>query len=157
MEYTLLLMEKVYLEIVIKAGDEDYDFSLNQQQQLSDWHLGWNHCLFAVNLEQVFHLVLMSSSLNFNMLFRDVRSSSPEVFCKKGVLKNFEKNHWKTPVPQPATSLKKRLWTGVFLWILQNFYEQLFYRTPPSDYFWIDKKYFLVQMQFNFIKSIQIS
>ena len=40
MEYTLLLMEKVCLEIVIKAGDEDYDFSLNQQQQLSDWHLG---------------------------------------------------------------------------------------------------------------------
>ena len=90
MEYTLLLMEKVCLEIVIKAGDEDYDFSLNQQQQLSDWHLGWNHCLFAVNLEQVFHLVLMSSSLNFNMLFRDVRSSSPEVFCKKVRKKSLE-------------------------------------------------------------------
>ena len=35
----MMRMEKVCLEIVIKAGDEDYDFSLNQQQQLPDWHL----------------------------------------------------------------------------------------------------------------------
>ena len=29
--------------------------------------------------------------------------SRPEVFCKKGVLKNFEKIHRKTPVPEPCS------------------------------------------------------
>ena len=30
-----------------------------------------------------------------------------------------------------ATLLKRDSDTGVFLWNLQNFYEHLFYRTPP--------------------------
>ena len=34
---------------------------------------------------------------------------------------------------QPATSLKKRIRYSVFLWILRNFYELLFYRTPPDN------------------------
>ena len=37
---------------------------------------------------------------------------------------------------KPATLLKKDSGTGVFLWILQNFQEHLFYRTPPGDCFW---------------------
>ena len=28
--------------------------------------------------------------------------------------------------------------TDIFLWILGNFWENLFYRTPPGDWFWID-------------------
>ena len=41
-------------------------------------------------------------------------SSRPEVFCKKGVLENFENQFF------------------VFLWILQNLQEQFFFhRTPP--------------------------
>ena len=32
--------------------------------------------------------------------------------------------------------LKKRLWHRCFLWILRNFKEQLFYRTPLGDCFW---------------------
>ena len=61
------------------------------------------------------------------------RSSRPEVFCKKGVLRNSEKIHRKTPVPDlffnkiagPATLLKKRLWHRCFH---VNFAE--FLRTP---------------------------
>ena len=30
----------------------------------------------------------------------NVRSSRPEVFCKKGVLTKFHKTHMKTPVPE---------------------------------------------------------
>ena len=45
------------------------------------------------------------------------RTNSPELFCKKGVLKNFAKTLRKTPVPEsfliarlrPATLIKKRL------------------------------------------------
>ena len=71
------------------------------------------------------------------------RSSRPEVFCKKFVLKNFTKIHRKTPVPEsffnkiaglkPATLLKKRLWHRCFP---VNFVKYLitpitYYRTPP--------------------------
>ena len=43
-----------------------------------------------------------------------------------------------------ATLLKKTLWhsgTGAFLWILQTFQEQLFYRPPPGDCFWLFLSY----------------
>ena len=40
------------------------------------------------------------------------RSSRPEVFCKKGVLKNFTKFTGKRP--RPANLLKKRLWDRRF-------------------------------------------
>ena len=36
-------------------------------------------------------------------------SSHADVLCKKGVLKKFHKIHEETPVPEPATLLKKRL------------------------------------------------
>ena len=43
-----------------------------------------------------------------------LRRSRPEAFCKKGVLKNFEKIHRKTPVPESHFLLKKRLWHRYF-------------------------------------------
>ena len=65
------------------------------------------------------------------------RSSRPEVFFKKGVLKNFTKFTRKRLCQslffnnvaglRPATSIKKRLWQRCFLWILPNFYKEPFY------------------------------
>ena len=62
-------------------------------------------------------------------------SSRPEVFCKKAVLQNFEK------------CTRKHLCWGlfynkvadrsVFLWISQNFEEQIFHRTPLVAHFWL--------------------
>ena len=59
------------------------------------------------------------------------KSSHPELFCKKGVFKNFTKftgKHLcqslflnKVAGLRPATLLKKRLWYSVFLWIFWNF------------------------------------
>ena len=34
---------------------------------------------------------------------------------------------------------KRECGTGVFLWMLQNFYEDRFYRTPLGDYLWSNK------------------
>ena len=53
------------------------------------------------------------------------RSSRPEVFCKKGVLRNFVKFTGKPLCLRPATLLKKRLWHRGFL---VNFVK--FLRTP---------------------------
>ena len=39
-------------------------------------------------------------------------------------------------VPNHASKWPLVSGTGVFLWILQNFQEQLFYRTHPDDSFW---------------------
>ena len=70
-----------------------------------------------------------------------IRSSRPEVFCKKGVLRNFAKftgKHLcqslfinKVVGLRPATLIKKDSGTGVFLLILGNFQKHRFYRTPP--------------------------
>ena len=67
-------------------------------------------------------------------------SSHPRCSIKKDVLKNFAKLTGKrlcqslffnkVAVLRPATG------TGVFLWILRNFQEQVFYRAPPGDCFW---------------------
>ena len=53
-----------------------------------------------------------------------------EVFCEKRCFKKFHKIRLR-----PATLLKRVSGTGVFLWILQNFSKQLFYRTPLGDCF----------------------
>ena len=46
-----------------------------------------------------------------NILIKNnLRSSHPEVFCKKGVLRNFTKFTGKPLCLRPATLLKKRLW-----------------------------------------------
>ena len=58
--------------------------------------------------------------------FVKTRSTHPEVFCEKGVLRPEKKGF------SPETLLKKRLWHSiyVFLWILQNLWEHFSYRTP---------------------------
>ena len=62
------------------------------------------------------------------------RSSSPDVFCKKGVLENFAKFTGKHPCQslfflRLATLLKKRLWHRCFP---RNFAK--FLRTPPTEH-----------------------
>ena len=71
------------------------------------------------------------------LLQRNVKNSCLEVFCNKGVLKNFAK-----------LTRKHLCWslfliwdyrdssTGVFLWILRNFYKHLFCRTSRNSCFW---------------------
>ena len=56
----------------------------------------------------------------------------PEMFCKKKVFLDFHKIHRKTPL-----LLQRDSDTGVFLWILQNFKEILFYRTIQGDCLYI--------------------
>ena len=58
-----------------------------------------------------------------------------EVFYKKSVLKNFTKFTGKHLCHSLTTLLKKRLWHRCYLWILWNFQEHLFYRTPSDDCF----------------------
>ena len=77
------------------------------------------------------------------------RNSRPEVFCKKGVLKNFAKLTGKhlcqslffNKVAGPR--VKRDSGAGVFLWKFWNFkiLENLFYRTPPGNYFCNWKKF----------------
>ena len=50
---------------------------------------------------------------HFNIVLSTDRSSRPEVFCKKGVLKNFAKFTGKRL--RPAILLKNRFSTDVFL------------------------------------------
>ena len=44
---------------------------------------------------------------------------------------------------KPATVLKRESNTCAFLWLSQNFYEHLFWRTTANGCFWICKKCFL--------------
>ena len=56
----------------------------------------------------------------------------PGVFCKKDVLRNFAKPTGKHLCQRLFFNKVAGLGTVFFLWILQNFYEHLFYRAPPD-------------------------
>ena len=74
------------------------------------------------------------------------RSSYPEVFCEKGALRNFVKFTGKHPCKslffnkvaglRPVTLFKKGSCTGVFLWILRNFWEHLFLQDTFDGCYW---------------------
>ena len=88
---------------------------------------------------------VMSESVFHSFIYQK-RSYSTEVFYKKYVLKNFPKFTGKHLCPRlvfdkvaglsPATWLKKDSSTGVFLWILWNFQEQLFLQNNSGGCFW---------------------
>ena len=60
------------------------------------------------------------------------KSSRPEVFCKKVVLRNFAKFTGKNLCLRPATLLKKRLWQRCFPVKFAKFLRtHFFYRTTP--------------------------
>ena len=73
------------------------------------------------------------------------RSNRSEVFCKKSVLRNFAKFTKKTctrisflkklRAPGLQLYLKRDSGTGVFLWILRNFYEHLFLQNTSGGCF----------------------
>ena len=87
----------------------------------------WCNCNYNV----IAPLQLISIILIFWLLRLNYRSSRPEVFCKKGVLRNFTKfagKHLcqssffhKVAGLRPATLLKRGSGTGVFFWIMWNF------------------------------------
>ena len=70
-----------------------------------------------------------------------------EVFCKKGVFRNFTKFTWKQLCCslffnkvgglRPETLLKRGSNAGVFRWILRNFLRTLFLQNPSSGCFFI--------------------
>ena len=83
-----------------------------------------------------------------DVVYRIFRSSRPEVFCKKGVLKSFAKfteKHLckslflnKVADQWPATLFKKELWNRCFPVDLAKFLRFFFFRTPlmaASEYF----------------------
>ena len=75
------------------------------------------------------------------------RSSRPEVFCKKGILRNFAKiteKHLsqsfffnKVAGIRPATLLKKRLWHKCFPVNFAKFLKTHFLQNNSGDCFWI--------------------
>ena len=78
------------------------------------------------------------------------RSSRPEVFCKKYILRNFIKSTGKhlcqslffNKVAGPRTG------TGVFLWILWNFYEHLFSKNTSGGCFCTEEKSIITWIDF---------
>ena len=104
---------------------------------------------FIANFEHISHLLLfaVNSTVNSFACFVISRSSHPEVFCKKGLLKNFTKFTAKdlrqslflnkVTGLRPATLLRETLaqvFSCEFCEISKNTYS---YRTPLGDCFWI--------------------
>ena len=102
-------------------------------------HLWWR--VFAKILElltifaKTLYHICLAGPKNASVFYWEIsRSSCPEVFCKKDILKNFTNVTGKHLRRNLFLNKNAGLWhsnTGVFLRILQNFWEQLFYRTPP--------------------------
>ena len=63
------------------------------------------HEIAAVDLSKIFFLKNAKKTckprLNYNHLHKNIRSSHPEMFCEKGVLKNFAKFTEKTFAREP--------------------------------------------------------
>ena len=102
-------------------------------------NVNWGHALKPTWIE-IHHLIL----------HKIIRSSRPEVFCKKGVLKNFAKftgkqlRHSlffnKVAVLRAATLLKKRLWHRCFpvsfvKFLRRRFLTEHLRRTASESYF----------------------
>ena len=89
------------------------------------------------------------SNVCSNLLPLPVQKQTPEVFCRKGVLKNFAiftGKHlcWrfflrKLQIWRLATLLKRDPNTGVFLWILRNSQEYLYWKTSSNGCFRLSK------------------
>ena len=105
--------------------------------------------LLLVLTEEEFKLYKKPAYCGFNWVLDlnrmlQVRSSCLEVFCKKGVLRNFAKLTGKQPcqslffnkvaglrpAPQASNFIKKRLWHRCFAVNFAKFLKALFYRTP---------------------------
>ena len=87
-------------------------------------HLPWD----SVNVSDHFAVFCI------NALRVDIaksRSSHQRCSITKAVVKHFAIFTGKHLPAMPATLLKRDFNTVVFLWILQNFYEQLFCKKPP--------------------------
>ena len=79
------------------------------------------------------------------MIARNIRSNLPEVFCEKGVLRNFAKfakKHLrqglffnKVAGLRPATLIKRRLWHDCFPVIVAKFLRIRFFIEHSGDYF----------------------
>ena len=65
-------------------------------------------------MEVAIFTILLLIPNSSNLYFTIFRTSRPEVFCKKGVLRNFTKFTRKHLCLRPATLLKKRLWHRYF-------------------------------------------
>ena len=63
----------------------------------------------------------MSKEAILVTVYKQYRTSPPEVFCKKGILRNFAKHL------QAATLLKKRLWHRYFPVNFAKFLRTLFF------------------------------
>ena len=88
-----------------------------------------------VSLYKHNHIIQFSKCCSWLPLKTTFRNSRSQMFFKNGVLKNFAiltGKHlcWNN-------FIKKKSNKDVFLWILQKFPEQIFYRTPPVGFFWI--------------------
>ena len=80
-------------------------------------------------------LNIISNSIDILHIFR---SSHRRCSAKKGVLRNFAKftgKHFCQSLFFDKLYWKRGFGTGVFLWILWNFLENLFYRTPLRNCF----------------------
>ena len=105
----------------------------------------------ANNVSQKFYKIhrktSLLESLSWNFIKKRhwhwcLRSSCSQLFFKIGALKKFAKLKWKhmcwslflkkLQTWRPAILIKRDSSTGVFLWFLRNFYEQLD-RAPPDD------------------------
>ena len=113
---------------------------------------------FLVEIEQVNTRVLLHYGRKSNQI--KVRSSYPEVLCKKGVLKNFAKftgkHLWKSVFFDKVAGL--RLFTVVqvcsfeFCKIFKNTF---FYRTPPLATFVNSKHFTWLHLTIPFNPTIQ--
>ena len=76
--------------------------------------------------------ILQSKGLQFLGLkfLKLCRSSQPEVFRQKGVLKIVQNSEENT------LSTGRSAATGVFLWMIQNFWEHLFLQNTSGGCFW---------------------
>ena len=91
------------------------------------------------------------------------RKQLPEVFCKKDFLRNLTKfigkhlfqslSFNKVVGLKSYTLLKKRLCTGVFLWILQNLSERLFLQNSSGGCFCFVILKKAIQITRTFLKS----
>ena len=132
-----------------------YNIRSELQERCRNWHQLLFSGFCVVMVELIWYMFWwLDAEVNLQVLYcqiSHIRSSRPELFCKKGVLRISQNSQESTCarvsflIKFQASCLqlylKRDSGTGFFLWIFRNFLEHLLLQNTSGGCFWLMRRF----------------